>query len=74
MTIFTIATLKDNRGGTSLGFDAKSDFGSPSKIELQLLAEYLTPRGLDLLRDILAKQLTQFQETKPKNPSGETKA
>ena len=62
MTIFTITTLTDNKDGTGLAFDAKSDFGSPSETELLMLSDYLTPRGLDLLQDILAKQVEPLEK------------
>jgi hypothetical protein len=74
MTIFIITTLKDNHDGTSVGFDAKSDFGSPSKIELQLLSDYLTPKALTILQDILAKQLESFGKEPTIKQSNEKKA
>jgi hypothetical protein len=74
MTIFIITTLKDNQDGVRLGFDAKSDFGSPSQHKLQMLREYLTQKGLDLLLQILATQLGQFGKPAPENPSAGTKA
>jgi hypothetical protein len=65
MTVSIITTIKDNTNGTSLSFDAKSDYGSPTQSELNLLSEHLTPKGLDLLQQILAKQLEQFGAKMP---------
>ena len=61
MTIFTITSNTYTDGGANLGFDAKSDYGSPTKVELDLLKEYLTPKALNLLQDILKKQLEQHE-------------
>jgi hypothetical protein len=55
MTVFTISTEKNPDGGASATFEAKSDFGSPDKIELQTLEIYLTPIAMKILRDRLGE-------------------
>ena len=73
MTIFIITSHKYPDGGYNLELEAKSDFGSPSQIELGLLAEYLTPKGLDLLQQQIAAQLAAVGGTQPASPSDQAK-
>ena len=74
MTVFITTTIKDNREGTSLAFDADSIHGSPDQTELLLLAEVLTPKSLALLQQILEAKLKPLRETQPGNPTGDLKS
>ena len=57
MIQFTIKIYPDRTNAISHEFLVESDPNPPSQIEHELLAEYLTPKGMEVVDGILAAKV-----------------